>query len=620
MTQLSQTLEISSSPQISGVASTDRIMWAVVVALMPTTLYASFLFGWAGLVTLVFATAACVLMEHLCCRLTRHRTTIGDGSAAVTGLLFGLTLPPGLPLWMTVLGGAFAIGIGKLLFGGLGSNCFNPALVGRAFLQAAFPTAMTTWLAHDSQRLTSLPGSLLAWPLCQPQYDGVSAATPLTKWKFDHEAASSIDLFLGSTAGSIGETSAAMILLGGVYLVIRRMMNWRIPVTILTTVAGLSAALHWVDSAHYASPQFMLFSGGLMLGAVFMATDMVASPMTHKGCVLYGALIGAMIVLIRSWGGMPEGVMYAILLGNALSPHIDNWIQPRVYGSVSRIAPTVAAASTTAQPIAQPMSHPAAQAVVHAKPVAADAVDTNLAVAAPAGSSLVTVDRNRPAGSVEVQIFTVLLVVGVVCSLAIVSAYLATAPAIARNQIAQRQRAVLAVLPSAIQAQAFQLTADGHFQPVPMQTTGAEVVFAGYDQQQKLVGLAMLGQSAGYQDMVQIAYGYSLDKQTILGFEVLFSRETPGIGDRVPQDAGFLKNFQQLDVRLTADGDRLENVIQYVKPGEKTANWQVDGVSGATITSKAITRILSEGSAYWIPRLWQRRVDFEYSQAGSVHE
>jgi electron transport complex protein RnfD len=184
-----------------------------------------------------------------------------------------------------------------------------------------------------TDRFTSQPSSTLALPFTKPIYDGVSQATPLADWKFDRVPTETGDLLLGLTGGSTGETCALLILLGGVYLVARRMMSWRIPLAILLTVALFSGLLHLVDPAHYAGPVFMLFSGGLMLGAVFMATDPVGSPLTHSGCVLFGVLIGLLVVIIRVWGGMPEGVMYSILLANAVSPHIDNWIQPRVYGT-----------------------------------------------------------------------------------------------------------------------------------------------------------------------------------------------------------------------------------------------------------------------------------------------
>jgi electron transport complex protein RnfD len=237
---------------------------------------------------------------------------------------------------MVAIGGLIAVALGKFLFGGLGQNPFNPALVGRAILQAAFPAAMTSWPAMPPNRFVALPPSTLALPLTKPDYDGISAATPLADWKFNQVSTAGRDLMMGAVSGSTGETCAVLLLLGGIYLVARGMMSWRIPVAILGTVALFSAVLHLVDPERYAGPMFMLMSGGLMLGAVFMATDMVASPITHLGCVVYGILIGVLVVLIRVWGGMPEGVMYAILLANAVSPHIDHWIQPRVYGTRSQ--------------------------------------------------------------------------------------------------------------------------------------------------------------------------------------------------------------------------------------------------------------------------------------------
>jgi electron transport complex protein RnfD len=334
MANVSKTLEIRTSPHIMSGDSVDTIMFNVVLALLPTTLFAVYAFGLTALLTLVTALASCLLAEHVVCRLTRKASTVGDWSVTITGLLYGLTLPPGLPLWMVAIGGIIAVGLGKLLFGGLGYNPFNPALVGRAFLQAAFPVAMTSWLpAFSGGRFSSLPSSTLTLPFSEPVYDAVTGATPLALWKFDRELTDAGELVMGFTSGSTGETSTLLILLGGIYLAARKMMNWRIPVAIFAAVVAFSGILHLIDAESYASPVFMLLSGGLMLGAVFMATDMVASPMTSAGCYIYGALIGILVVVIRVWGGMPEGVMYAILLANAVSPHIDGLIQPKVYGT-----------------------------------------------------------------------------------------------------------------------------------------------------------------------------------------------------------------------------------------------------------------------------------------------
>lgn len=334
MSKLQKYLEIGSSPHISSGASVDVIMRNVFVALLPVCVFSIYAFGMAAALVLITATLSCVVTEHVLCRMTNKATTITDWSAAITGLLYGLTLPPDLPLWMIAVGGIFAISVGKFMFGGLGCNAFNPALVGRAFLQAAFPQAMTHWsLPFAEGRFIELPNSIMAFPFAEPVYDAVTAATPLARMKFESVQAENPELLFGLTTGSAGETCAALIFLGGAYLVIRNMMNWRIPISIMLTVALVTWIFMQIDPVVYPRPAFMLFSGGLMLGAVFMATDMVASPITNVGCWVYGLLIGLLVVVIRFWGGMPEGVMYAILLANAFSPHIDGLLQPRVFGT-----------------------------------------------------------------------------------------------------------------------------------------------------------------------------------------------------------------------------------------------------------------------------------------------
>lgn len=334
MSNLGHTLELRSSPHIASGASVDVIMRNVVWALLPVAAYAIYAFGLAAAMTLLVAVISCVATEHLLCRLATTPSTVRDWSVTITGLLYGLTLPPALPLWMVACGGIMGVSMAKFLFGGLGYNAFNPALVGRAILQAAFPAAMTSWTpAFGVDRFSQVPGSTFTVPFAAPVYDGTTSATPLSLFKFDGQLTGTGDLLLGLTSGSAGETCALLILAGGIYLAVRKMLNWRIPAAILVTVAGLSWALHQLAPADYPPVGFMLFSGGLMLGAVFMATDMVASPITHAGCVAYGVLIGLLVTVIRLWGGMPEGVMYAILIANAASPHIDGLIQPRVFGT-----------------------------------------------------------------------------------------------------------------------------------------------------------------------------------------------------------------------------------------------------------------------------------------------
>jgi Na+-translocating ferredoxin:NAD+ oxidoreductase subunit D len=323
-------LRLMASPHLHAQDSTARIMWSVVATLVPVVLASVWFFG-AGVLLVIAASMLGALVVE---RAFGPGGAIRDGSAAITGLLLGLTLPPGFPLWMAFMGGAIGIGFGKVIFGGLGQNIFNPALLGRAFLQAAFPGAITTWPAvRSGGEWLGFRGDLLATPLMTPgDVDVVTEATPLGLWKFEGELASVWDLMVGSTGGSLGETSALLILLGGLYLASRNYLNWRIPVGIFATVAALSLGFRLFDPA-FPGPLFMIFSGGLMLGAVYMATDMVTSPITNGGAWIFAFGIGFLVVLIRGWGGLPEGVMYAILLMNALVPFIERITQPRVFGT-----------------------------------------------------------------------------------------------------------------------------------------------------------------------------------------------------------------------------------------------------------------------------------------------
>ena len=321
---------VTASPHIRGGDSTPTIMWSVVSSLVPVVASAIYFFGPSAILVLAASTAGAMAPEFFLA--VRGPRSLRDGSAVITGILLGLTLPPGIPLWMAFLGGAFGIGFGKLVFGGLGQNVFNPALLGRAFLQAAFPVAITTW-PERAESWWSLRGDNLALPLMSPEVpEAISGATPLGLMKFEQTLTSSWDLMLGTTSGSLGETSGLIILLCGVYLAARKHLDWRIPASVLGSVALLSAILHGLDAESYPGPVFMLFSGGLMLGAVFMATDMVTSPVTHRGCWIFGAGIGLLVVVIRIWGGLSEGVMYAILLMNALVPFINRVTQPHIFG------------------------------------------------------------------------------------------------------------------------------------------------------------------------------------------------------------------------------------------------------------------------------------------------
>jgi electron transport complex protein RnfD len=326
--------ELTASPHIKGPDTTPGIMWAVVKSLVPVMLAATWYFGPSAILVVAAATLGCLATE----RAFAGRGTLGDGSATITGILLGLTLPPGLPMWMAFLGGAFAIGFGKLLFGGLGQNPFNPALLGRAFLQAAFPEALTTW-PDLSGPWWALRGDNFAWPLMAPDPSAtVTGATPLGLMKFEGVDSELWRLVVGATGGSLGETASLVILACGGWLALKKYLEWRIPAAIFLSAAVLSQVIHTIDPSKPGA-LFTLFSGGLVLGAVYMATDMVTSPTTKKGAWIYGAGIGALVVTIRFWGGLPEGVMYAILIMNAMVPFIDQSSQPRLFGTGKEAMP-----------------------------------------------------------------------------------------------------------------------------------------------------------------------------------------------------------------------------------------------------------------------------------------
>ncbi|MDR2239828.1 MAG: RnfABCDGE type electron transport complex subunit D [Zoogloeaceae bacterium] len=337
-------VEIRSGPHIKGPRTVEQIMLNVVGSLMFVCAFFIYQYGISAAASICVITAACLLTEHFFVRLGGQSGTLSDWSATITGLLLALTLPPGFPLWMGVVAGFSAIALGKAIFGGIGHNVFNPALVGRAFVQAAFPTAIATYTpSFLPGRFTEFIPSTLALPLMTPadaltwlhdkQLDALAAATPLARWKFEGVLASSWDLATSLSGHMAVGPSPLLILLCGVYLATRRFMDWRIPVAVLGSAALAALALHAVYGSRYPDPSFMLFSGGLILGAVYMATDMATSPATPRGMWLYGALIGLLTVLIRYYGGLPEGIMYAILIGNAATPLIERISQPEAFGT-----------------------------------------------------------------------------------------------------------------------------------------------------------------------------------------------------------------------------------------------------------------------------------------------
>lgn len=339
----SQPVEIRTAPHLKRPQGVEQIMRNVVYALLPVAAFAVWQFGISALLLILTTTLVAMATERLFATLAGRGNTLRDWSVVITGLLLALTLPPGFPLWMAAVAAFVGVALGKALFGGLGHNVMNPALVGRAFVQAAFPVAITTWTpAFAPGRFVEPIPSTLTLPFMRPapvadwiaglSIDGYSGATPLALQKFQHVQVATSDLFLGTVNGSTGEASALLILLGGLYLALRRMLDWRIPTGVFLGATLVAAPLWMLDPSRFPSPWFVWLSGGLMLGAWFMASDMIASPVTPIGALLYGALIGALTVVIRLFGGLPEGVMYAILIGNAASPLIAAVTQPRAYG------------------------------------------------------------------------------------------------------------------------------------------------------------------------------------------------------------------------------------------------------------------------------------------------
>ena len=323
---------VSLSPHAHGTDSVERNMYGVIIALLPALLVSFYYFGIGSAIVCLTSVAACVLLEWAINRfiLGNKRNTILDGSAALTGLLLGMNLPSNLPVWIIIIGALFAIGVGKMTFGGLGNNIFNPALVGRCVLLVAFPAQMTSW---------PLPGNLLKYT------DAETGATPLSIMKEAvkngdasvlNQLPDSLSLFLGSHpdgAGAMGEICALALLVGLAYMLWKKIITWHIPVSIIATVFVFAGLLHMANPA-YADPLSVILSGGLMLGAIFMATDYVTSPMIPKGQIIYGVAIGFLTIVIRNWGAYPEGMSFAILIMNAFTPLINNYVKPKRFGEV----------------------------------------------------------------------------------------------------------------------------------------------------------------------------------------------------------------------------------------------------------------------------------------------
>jgi electron transport complex protein RnfD len=322
-------LIVSLSPHDHANDSVQKNMYGVLIALIPAFLVSLLVFGIGALVVTVVSVAACVFFEWAINKyiLKRERLTITDGSAIITGVLLAFNLPSNLPIWIIILGALFAIGVGKMSFGGLGCNPFNPALAGRIFLLISFPVQMTSW---------PVAGQLTSY------VDATTAATPLALMKQavnGNPAAlgdlpEALGMLLGNNmGGSLGEISALALLIGGVYMLWKKIITWHIPVSILVTVFVFASIMYMVDPTTYPSPEYHLLSGGLMLGAIFMATDYVTSPMSHRGQLIYGVCIGLITMVIRLYGSYPEGMSFAIFIMNAFVPLINTYVKPQRFSS-----------------------------------------------------------------------------------------------------------------------------------------------------------------------------------------------------------------------------------------------------------------------------------------------
>lgn len=325
-------LIVSLSPHIHGKDSVKKNMYGVLIALLPAFLASLYFFGVGALIVTLTSVIACVFFEWFITKfiLQRDATSIGDGSAIVTGVLLAFNLPSNIPIWIILLGALFAIGVVKMSFGGLGCNLFNPALAGRVFLLLSFPVQMTSWPAVGQLTLYT---------------DATTTATPLAIIKgiihspenySMEQLPQTFDLFFGNNSGCIGEVSTFALLIGLAYLLWKRIITWHIPISILLTVLIFGYIMHFADPEKYVSGWVHLCSGGLMLGAVFMATDYVTSPMSHKGMLVYGVCIGILTVIIRLFGSYPEGMSFAILIMNSFTPLINTYIKPKRYGEVTK--------------------------------------------------------------------------------------------------------------------------------------------------------------------------------------------------------------------------------------------------------------------------------------------
>ncbi|MDD2198780.1 MAG: RnfABCDGE type electron transport complex subunit D [Bacteroidales bacterium] len=324
-------LLVSMSPHDHGKDNVKKIMYGVVLAMMPAFLVSVYYFGLDAIRVNLIAIAACVFFEWFIQKVFfKGKPTITDGSAIVTGMLLAFNVPTNLPWWILVIGALVAIGIGKMSFGGLGNNPFNPAIVGRVFLLISWPVQMTSYPKIQVLNFAITDAETGATPLALVK-EGLKNGEPFSQI-IESMPTSYTDMLIGQMGGSLGEISALALIIGGLYMLIRKIITWHVPVAVLASIAIFTGILYGINPEAYADPAFHLLTGGVMLGAIFMATDMVTSPMTGKGMLIYGVGIGVITVLIRVWGAYPEGVSFAILIMNAFVPLINKATKPKRFG------------------------------------------------------------------------------------------------------------------------------------------------------------------------------------------------------------------------------------------------------------------------------------------------
>ena len=532
-------LKISASPHVRSKDTTSDIMFDVVLALAPATAFGLYLFGWYAALLVAVCILSCVGFEALFQKLMGKKVTVGDFSAVVTGLLLALNLPPKLPIWMAVVGSAFAIIVVKQLFGGLGQNFMNPALAARCFLILSFARYMTDFY-----------------------YDGVATATPLAVLKQSGQVESLRSMFLGHTAGTIGETSVAALLIGAIYLLARRIINFRIPVFYIGTFAAAIAIYGFAKG--YDVPVFLaahLCGGGLMLGAWFMATDYVTSPITSKGKIIYGIFLGLLTFVLRIFGPSAEGVSYSIIIGNLIVPLIERVTVPKAFG--------------------------AGMGKKEEKPVEAKEEEKEEAKEAPAEKTRADM-KGVLLAVLAISVITVLMgsILGVMHEV--------TKDPIASVEKDAKEEAYKEVFPdaggiipmdeagTAEQAQEYLDQVNTTLHDIKGFKTAAvtEIAFAcespAGTKQNKVLGYVVLVTNKGYGGDMQLAVGVS-SKGEVKGISFLSINETAGLGMKANTDA-FKDQFKGKTV----------DAFKFTKTGS-TAENEIDALSGATITTTAVT-------------------------------